>query len=365
MDARTSRLDEEVFASESAPPKQERLLQWNVALPIIVLAAYFAALMVHFAYKGDLYLSFFVDDFFYYLVVAKNLVLHGASTFNGLQATNGYHPLWLLTIALLYKIFHTQLSFFVALSVLIWLLVCGSYRALRRTQLSLGIGGDAGLAWALLSITCMAVLSRTGMEIGLALFCLSLFWERMATRPLESQTPAAAFVSGLLASALVLSRLDACLVVAAYGGLTLIAPSGARRTAVKQVFYFGCGALTLWRSTSLSIESNSGPCCPSRALPKISRAHGSLRPAQSQCLAFLGFSIYFLRGLLSRSALFSCCMCFVERSMQRMWFQQTGAGYSFASHFTQSFSIVSSLSQPIGRCGGSGISIPWFPSSRC
>jgi hypothetical protein len=243
MDARTSRLDKAVFASESAPPKQERLLRWNVALPVLVLAAYFATLMVHFAYRGDLYLSFFVDDFFYYLVVAKNLVLHGASTFNGLQATNGYHPLWLLTIALLYKIFRTQLSFFVALSVLIWLLVCGSYRALRRTRLSLGIGGDAGLAWALLSITCMAVLSRTGMEIGLALFCLSLFWERMARQPLERQTPAAAFVSGLLASALVLSRLDASLVVAAYGGLTLIAPSGERRTAVKQVFYFGAGLL--------------------------------------------------------------------------------------------------------------------------
>jgi hypothetical protein len=243
MDAGTSRLNDEVLANESALPKQERLLQWKVALPIIVLAAYFAALMVHFAYRGDLYLSFFVDDFFYYLVVAKNLALHGASTFNGLQATNGYHPLWLLTIALLYKIFHTQLSFFVALSVLIWLLVCGSYRALRRTQSSLGIGGDAGLAWALLSITCIAVLSRTGMEIGLALFCLSLFWERMATQPLERQTPAAAFVSGLLASALVLSRLDACLVVAAYGGLTLIAPSGARRTAVRQVLYFGAGLL--------------------------------------------------------------------------------------------------------------------------
>ncbi len=245
VDARTSRLDKEVVARELASPKQERLPKWNVVLPVIVLAAFFVALMVHFAYKGDLYLSFWVDDFFYYLVVAKNLALHGASTFNGLQATNGYHPLWLLTIALVYKIFHTQLSFFVALSVLIWLLVCGSYPALRRTQLSLGIGGDAGLAWALLSITCMAALSRTGMEIGLALFCLSLFWERMATRPLERQTPAAAFVSGLLASALVLSRLDACLVVAAYGGLTLIAPSSARRTAVKQFFYFAAGLFPL------------------------------------------------------------------------------------------------------------------------
>lgn len=228
---------------DAPPSKQDRPLQWKAALPVIVLAAYLTALMIHFAYKGDLYLSFFADDFFYYLLVAKNLALHGASTFNGLQATNGYHPLWMLTIALLVKIFRTQLSFFVALSLLIWLLVCLSYRALRRTQLSLGIRGDAGLAWALLSITCMAVVSRGGMEIGLALYCLSIFWERMAAWPLERQAPAAAFVSGLLASVAVLSRLDVSLVVATYGAFTLIAPSGGRRTAMKQIFYFAAGLL--------------------------------------------------------------------------------------------------------------------------
>ena len=242
-EARFSRVDGEVLANESAPLKHGPRLQWTSALPIIVLAAYLAALMVRFAYKGELYLSFFVDDFFYYLVVAKNLAFHGASTFNGVQATNGYHPLWLLTLAFLYRILGTHLPFFVGLMVLIWLLVCGSYVALRRSQISLGIGGDAGLAWALLSVTFMAVLSRTGMEVSLALFCLSLFWARMAKLPLERQTPAEALVSGLLASALVLSRLDTSLVVATYGALTLIRPAGSRRTAAKQMSWFTAGLL--------------------------------------------------------------------------------------------------------------------------
>lgn len=216
---------------------------WTAALPIVVLGACFASLMARFAHKGELYLSFFVDDFFYYLVVAKNLAFHGASTFNGLQATNGYHPLWLLTIAFLCRVFDVHLPFFVAVVVLIWLLICGSYRALRRTQRSLGIGPDAGLACALFSLTWMAVVSRTGMEVGLALFWLSLFWARMAARPLERQTPAGALVSGLFASALVLSRLDTCLVVAAYAALTLVKPSGAGWTAVKQLLWFGAGLL--------------------------------------------------------------------------------------------------------------------------
>jgi hypothetical protein len=243
VEARISRVDGEVSAKASALASQQPGLRWTAALPIVVLAAYLAALMVRFAYKGELYLSFFVDDFFYYLVVAKNLAFHGASTFNGVQATNGYHPLWLLTLAFLYRILGTHLPFFVGLILLIWLLVCGSYGALRRTQRSLGIGGDAGLAWALLSVTFMAVLSRSGMEVSLALFCLSLFWARMASLPLERQTPAEAVVSGLLASAVVLSRLDTSLVVAAYGALTLIRPSGSRRMAATRMLWFTAGLL--------------------------------------------------------------------------------------------------------------------------
>jgi hypothetical protein len=89
----------------------------------------------------------------------------------------------------------------------------------------------------------MAVLSRTGMEVSLALFCLSFFWARMAERPLERQTYSEALVSGLLASAVVLSRIDTCLVIAAYGALTLIRPSGSRRTAATQILWFTAGLL--------------------------------------------------------------------------------------------------------------------------
>jgi hypothetical protein len=228
------------------PNEQQQLPKWMVALPILVLATYLAALLARFAHTGQIYLSFFVDDFYYYLVVGKNLAFHGASTFNGLQATNGYHPLWLLTIVLLYKIFGTNLPFFVAITVLIWLLVCGGYRALRKTQRFLEINGSAGLACALLSVTFMAVLSRTGMEVGLALFWLSLFWARLASRPLERQTAGQACLSGLLASALVLSRLDACLVVAAYTALTVIRPSGKRETALKRLVWFTVGLLPVF-----------------------------------------------------------------------------------------------------------------------
>ena len=36
-----------------------------------------------------------VDDAFYYLRTAQELGLGNGSTFDGINSTNGYHPLWL------------------------------------------------------------------------------------------------------------------------------------------------------------------------------------------------------------------------------------------------------------------------------
>ena len=44
----------------------------------------------------DVILRFVPDDAFYYLEIARRLRTAGRSTFDGINATNGYHPLWLL-----------------------------------------------------------------------------------------------------------------------------------------------------------------------------------------------------------------------------------------------------------------------------
>jgi hypothetical protein len=223
--------------------RQAVLPRWTRILPVALLGTYLVVLLSRFAHGGNRYLPFFEDDFFYYLVVAKNLVLHGVSTFNGIQPTNGYHPLWLLINALLYRIFGDRESLFVVLILLVWLLVCGAYYALRRTQSTLHLAGGYGLAFAVFSITFMAVACRTGMEISLTLFFLAVFWQRMAVQPLESQTPRNAMLSGLLASGIVLSRVDALMVVAMYGALTLYQPIGKRKTALQNLLWFGVGLL--------------------------------------------------------------------------------------------------------------------------
>jgi hypothetical protein len=45
-----------------------------------------------------------LDDSFYYLQVAKNVARGLGSTFDGVEPTNGYHPLWLTCLVPLYKL---------------------------------------------------------------------------------------------------------------------------------------------------------------------------------------------------------------------------------------------------------------------
>ncbi|MEW5940201.1 MAG: hypothetical protein AB1750_11095 [Chloroflexota bacterium] len=42
---------------------------------------------------------FIVDDSYFYLVIARNIALHGEQTFSGLFSTNGIHPLWLYLLS--------------------------------------------------------------------------------------------------------------------------------------------------------------------------------------------------------------------------------------------------------------------------
>jgi hypothetical protein len=217
--------------------------KWGFLLPLLVLGTFGVVLLARFFTKGDLYLAYFEDDYYYYLIVARNLVLHGLSSFDGVRPTNGYQPLWQVVNITLYWMFGSTRTFFVVLALLVFLLVCATYRVMRQTQSIMGITDGYGLACALLSITFMASISRTGMEVSLTLFLLMLFWKRMAAQPLEDQTAGAAVLSGLLASGVVLGRLDSLMVVGLYGLLTLQRSRRTRSETVRTLAYFTLGLL--------------------------------------------------------------------------------------------------------------------------
>ena len=45
------------------------------------------------------------DDAFYYLTIARNIVSGKGISFDGISATNGFHPLYLTLLSALFKVF--------------------------------------------------------------------------------------------------------------------------------------------------------------------------------------------------------------------------------------------------------------------
>ena len=227
-------------------PATSQLPAWTRVLPLALLGALLVLLLSRFFHREGVYLSFFEDDFFFYLVIARNLVLHHALSFNGIQLTNGFHPLWFAVMAAFYRVLGDTQTLFLAITLLIWGLACATFFTLRRAQVALKAPAALGLACALLSVTFMGLLSRTGMEISLALFLLALLWQRLAAQPLDQQTPAKAMVSGLIAAGVILGRVDALIAVAAYCGLTLFKPLGSRKAALRSLAWFAVGLFPVW-----------------------------------------------------------------------------------------------------------------------
>jgi hypothetical protein len=56
--------------------------------------------ILRLVFRGDrTYLTCPADDFYYYGVIARNIVSIGRCTFDGFTATNGFHPLWMAILA--------------------------------------------------------------------------------------------------------------------------------------------------------------------------------------------------------------------------------------------------------------------------
>ena len=169
----------------------------------LLLAAAYAVLLVRFPNP------FFADDSFFYLQIGRNVALGYGSTFNRLMPTNGYHPLWMLLCALVYKIFpgrdaglHAVAMLIVLLNLAVLLLV---QRLLRRLDAS------AWIAWTILIPFLFGLQLGTESSLSAAMLAATLLLlERYLERPTWAST-IAFHVAAMLA---VLSRLDSIFVIA-------------------------------------------------------------------------------------------------------------------------------------------------------
>ncbi|MEX2161178.1 MAG: hypothetical protein WD751_04610 [Anaerolineales bacterium] len=213
-----------MVAKQRAP----RWLSENKVEIFFLLFALLPALYIAFGNPNTILDWYSSDDGFYYFQVARTLAAGHGFTFDGLNPTNGFHPLWLFLITPLFLLAQFDLLLPLRLLLVVSALLSAGtaillYRLLRRYT-SAWVAAFTGLLWIVLPRIHDLTL-HTGTEAGLNAFCILLFWYTLvAFSPSKDRkdTLRGLVWLGLLGSLAILARLDNVFIVG-FGGLWLLA----------------------------------------------------------------------------------------------------------------------------------------------
>jgi len=168
------------------------------------------------------------DDAYYYFKVAQNITEGFGSTFDRINPTNGYHPLWMLVCIPIF----TLARFDLILPLRVLLMVIAGFNAatavliyrLIKNNLSEAVAIAAASYWAF-GIYIQNTVYETGLETPLAAFAIVLFiyklWQfekEWRAKPVTTRQLAAL---AAIAAMVMFSRLD-LVFLAVIGGLWVI-----------------------------------------------------------------------------------------------------------------------------------------------
>lgn len=172
------------------------------------------------------------DDAYYYFKVAQNISEGRGSTFDGINPTNGYHPLWLLICVPIFALarFDLILPLRVLLVVMAALSVGTSILLFRLLKEPLGeaVAMLAAAFWSM-DLTIHEVITQQGLESGLVAFSMVLFLYLLQQQEKKERWTPGDFVKlGLVALFVLFSRLDG-IYLAMIAGIWII----FRRTPIR------------------------------------------------------------------------------------------------------------------------------------
>ncbi|MDZ7734115.1 MAG: hypothetical protein U5R31_14500 [Acidimicrobiia bacterium] len=236
--------------SDESARRVSRLL----ALAVLVVPAVWGPLLV---WWSDAPFALTFDDAYYYFGIARNVAEGAGSTFDGINPTNGYHPLWL---GLSVPVYATGLDGLAAVRVLlgfqlaVWTATCLLWARFAATEIDgwprLADGGVTSRHWCtgvvaavLVVIAANPVVVRVfvnGLEAGIGALLLTgllILVHRHLGRPLSSSTSASPTRLGLgaVVAATLLARTDLVLVAGCLGLWTLAEAAQLGRVAVRRL----------------------------------------------------------------------------------------------------------------------------------
>jgi len=188
------------------------------------------------AFQDSIFLTSYVlfDDAFYYLKIASNIARGLGPTFDGINLTNGFQPLWELLLVLLAKVSGGDKELLLHLSMLVQAILLGisvylMFTLQRTMRIPLGISIVGTIIWSLASFYLQ--LAMAGLEAGLRnvilLVCALVF---LHSRRSPSPKPIA--LLGFLLGIQALARLDSIFMLASISAL--IFSDGLKRRSVRR-----------------------------------------------------------------------------------------------------------------------------------
>jgi hypothetical protein len=176
----------------------------EAAVVVILLVLIAMAFLAPFP---GIILKFVPDDGFYYLEIARRLGEGQGSTFDGINKTNGYHPLWLIALVPFSSLMEADRLVGARIAMTLGaVLFIASFFFIRDAARQIAP------AWAwlalLFSAASLAFGSMYGMESALTAFLLALLL-RSTSRSNLPERFATGAILGVIGGLLVLARLDA------------------------------------------------------------------------------------------------------------------------------------------------------------
>jgi hypothetical protein len=218
------------FANHSPPNGFAKV--FVLFAPWLLFAQTSAAVgMAFFSHRS--WMSFEYDDFFYYLKVAENLAAGNGSTYNGIVATNGYHPLWLIILTAACFVLHSGRAIFAFVCCAIVLSTVVTYLISRRVMIFAGVDSVYASALSLYVAVYACREYFSGME-SIVVVPLSLLLIGHLQRGDALSNRLRAFLTGLLTSFVILARLDAAILVALLFLAVLLNPGYRRQLSFQR-----------------------------------------------------------------------------------------------------------------------------------
>lgn len=185
---------------------------WRYPCLLITAILGITRIAIAIAMPYDRLVPLFADDAFYYLEIARNIAHGMGSTFDGINPTNGYHPLWEAILVPIAGVSNNRVSLVLLTAIAAICLTVTGYLIDRIGQLS-------GLQPALTVVAASPFILASslgptyfsGMESAVLItfvFALALYFVKTDALRSETLSPRSAAVFGTLMALVLMSRLD-------------------------------------------------------------------------------------------------------------------------------------------------------------